>query len=121
MVISLALFAVASADVSELPAVIVKQSQDISPDGAYAYAYETDNGIYHAESGTPVVADARSAPVVITQGQYQYTAPDGTPISVKYIADQNGFQPQGDHIPAISPLIQRALEYIRAHPQPELP
>ncbi|XP_043597105.1 larval cuticle protein LCP-17-like [Bombus pyrosoma] len=116
VVISVAMLAMASADVAEHQPVIVKQSQDISPDGSYSYSYETDNGIYHSESGAPVVTDARSAPVVVTQGVYQYTSPDGTPIKVTYVADHNGFQPQGEHIPAISPLIQKALEYIRTHP-----
>ncbi|XP_012343897.1 larval cuticle protein LCP-17-like isoform X1 [Apis florea] len=120
VVISLTILAVASADVTQPPAVIVKQSQDISADGSYSFSYETDNGIYHSESGTPVVTNARSAPVVVTQGEYQYYAPNGAPIKVKYVADQNGFQPEGEHIPLISASIKRALEYIRTHPpQPE--
>lgn len=110
--------AAASADVLRQP-TILKQSQDISSDGSYSYSYETENGIYHSESGTPVATDARSAPVVVTSGQYQYTSPDGTPVRVAYVADHNGFQPQGEHIPAVPLLIQRALEYIRTHPQPE--
>ncbi|CAK9834239.1 Larval cuticle protein LCP-17 [Anthophora retusa] len=114
---SLALLAVASADVVvQPPPAVVKQSQDIAPDGSYSFSYETENGIYHAESGSLGATDARSEPATIVQGQYQYQAPDGTPISVSYVADHNGFQPQGEHIPPISPLIQRALEYIRAHP-----
>lgn len=28
------------------------------------------------------------------QGQFSYTAPDGTRISLTYVADENGFQPQ---------------------------
>ncbi|KAF3421745.1 hypothetical protein E2986_11189 [Frieseomelitta varia] len=110
--------AAASADVLR-PATILKQSQDISADGSYSYSYETENGIYHSENGAPVATDARSAPVIVTNGQYQYTSPDGTPVRVTYVADQNGFQPQGEHIPAVPLLIQRALEYIRTHPQPE--
>ncbi|KOC64259.1 Larval cuticle protein LCP-17 [Habropoda laboriosa] len=117
MAASLALLAMASADVAvHAPPAVVKQSQDIAADGTYSFSYETENGIYHAENGAPVATDARNAPAIVAQGQYQYQAPDGTPISVSYIADHNGFQPQGDHIPPISPLIQRALEYIRAHP-----
>lgn len=56
------------------------------------------------------------------QGSYQYTADDGTPISVSYIANENGFQPQGEHLPTpppIPPAIQRALDFIAANPQPE--
>ncbi|KAK1120083.1 hypothetical protein K0M31_012807 [Melipona bicolor] len=107
--------ATASADVLRQP-TILKQSQDISSDGSYSYSYETENGIYHSENGTPVATDARSASIIVTSGQYQYTSPDGTSVRVAYVADHNGFQPQGEHIPAIPLLIQRALEYIRTHP-----
>lgn len=35
----------------------------------------------------------------IVQGSYSYVAPDGTPISAQYYADDTGFHIQGDHIP----------------------
>ncbi|CAK9801802.1 Endocuticle structural glycoprotein SgAbd-1 [Anthophora plagiata] len=107
----------ASADVAvQPPLAILKQSQHTVPDGSYSFSYETENGIYQAESGSLGATDADSEPAIVVQGQYQYQTPDGTPISVSYVADHNGFQPQGEHIPPISPLIQRALEYIREHP-----
>lgn len=56
------------------------------------------------------------------QGSFQYTADDGTPISLTYIADENGFQPQGAHLPTpppIPPAIQRSLDFLAANPQPE--
>lgn len=32
------------------------------------------------------------------RGSYEYTAPDGTLISVSYIANENGFQPTGTRV-----------------------
>lgn len=52
-------------------------------------------------------------------GSYSYTANDGSKIQISYIANENGYQPTGEGIPAIPPAIQRALDWIAAHPQPE--
>jgi hypothetical protein len=38
--------------------------------------------------------------VIVKKGFYSYISPDGTPISVSYIADENGFRAKGDHIPS---------------------
>lgn len=63
-------------------------------------------------------------PALEAQGSFQYTAPDGTPIAVQYVANENGFQPQGEHLPTPPPIpeaILRALAYIEAHPPQEQP
>lgn len=46
-------------------------------------------------------------------GSFSYTAPDGTNIKLEYTADENGFQPVGDHLPTpppIPPEILKSLE-----------
>lgn len=47
-------------------------------------------------------------------------SPEGNLISLTYTADdENGFQPQGDHLPTpppIPPAIQKALDYILSLP-----
>lgn len=85
-------------------------------------SYETGNGIVAQEEGYLKNAGNPEAEAQEVQGSYQYTADDGTPISVTYLANENGFQPQGEHLPTpppIPPAIQRALDYIAANPQPE--
>lgn len=96
-------------------AQIVRQSSDSAPDGSYNYGYETSNGIYIEEQGYP-----KSPEILAAQGQYQYRSPEGQVIRVTYTADENGFQPQGDHLPTPPPIpaaIQRSLEYLATLPE----
>ncbi|KAJ8931381.1 hypothetical protein NQ314_015712 [Rhamnusium bicolor] len=47
------------------------------------------------------------------RGGFSYTAPDGQQIEIQYSADENGFQPQGAHLPTPPPIpeeIQKAIE-----------
>ncbi|CAG9786597.1 unnamed protein product [Diatraea saccharalis] len=126
----LAFVALAAADVSHLrnpdqDAQILKQEADVFPD-QYQYAYETSNGIAAQESGQLKNA-GREDEAISVQGSNQYTAPDGTPIQISYVADENGYQPQGAHLPTppapepIPDYILRSLEYIRTHPPKEEP
>lgn len=85
------------------------------------FSFETGNGIVAQEQGQLKNAGSDNEAEEV-QGSVQYTAPDGTPISLNYLANEDGFQPQGDHLPTPPPIpaaIQRALEWIAAHPEPE--
>lgn len=47
------------------------------------------------------------------QGGFSYTSPDGQQVHISYTADENGFVPQGSHIPTAPPIpeeIQRAIQ-----------
>jgi Insect cuticle protein len=84
-------------------------------------SYETANGIKAQETGTLKKASSPdTSDVIIADGSYSYTAPDGTLISLTYKADdEGGFQPVGDHLPTpppIPPAIQKALDYIASLP-----
>lgn len=37
--------------------------------------------------------------ILVQTGSYTYTDPEGNLITLRYVADENGFQPQGDHLP----------------------
>lgn len=89
---------------------IIRQELDISPDGTHSYLYETGDGIYEDQQGYPKGPELQAV-----QGQFQYVSPEGELIYLRYVADENGFQPQGSHLPTpppIPPAIQRSLEYI---------
>ncbi|KAJ4449555.1 hypothetical protein ANN_00957 [Periplaneta americana] len=85
-----------------------------------AIGYETANEIQAQEEGYVKNLGNPEQETQVAQGGYAYTAPDGTRISITYTADENGFVPQGSHLPTPPPIpeaIQRALEYIAAHPE----
>ncbi|CAH0699929.1 unnamed protein product [Spodoptera exigua] len=104
------------------PIPILKQESDINPDGSYQWAYETGNGIAANEKGALKNIGAEE-PALQVEGQFSYPSEDGGNIQLSYVANENGFQPQGAHLPTPHPIpeaIQRALAYLAtASPQPE--
>uniref|UniRef100_A0A0A1XJU5 Pupal cuticle protein Edg-78E n=1 Tax=Zeugodacus cucurbitae TaxID=28588 RepID=A0A0A1XJU5_ZEUCU len=88
-------------------------TNDLKEDGSYNYQFETSNGIAAQESGVGGH---------YATGSSQYYSPEGQLIQLTYTADENGFQPQGAHLPTPPPVpeaILKALEYIRTHPYQE--
>ncbi|XP_017785752.1 PREDICTED: endocuticle structural glycoprotein SgAbd-2-like [Nicrophorus vespilloides] len=117
-----AFIAVAFAAQSEEQVKIVSQHYEINADGSYKYDYETGNGISAQQEGSLKNAGNKETEAEEVKGSYQYTAPDGTPIKIQYVANEFGFQPKGDHLPTPPPVpaaILKALEYIRTHPEAE--
>ncbi|KAI8428876.1 hypothetical protein MSG28_007515 [Choristoneura fumiferana] len=105
------------------PIPIIRQEQVINPDGSYKWSYETGNGIAAEEQGYVKNLGVPEQEAQTAQGQFQYTAPDGQVIQLQYIADENGFQPQGAHLPTPPPIpaeIQKALDYLATLP-PQTP
>lgn len=128
-ILALALLATASAGpLSTEPVPILREDVDVGVDGTYHLAYETGNGIVAEEHGVLKNAGIPDAEAEEVAGSVAYTAPDGTPIQLSYVANENGFQPVGAHLPVapvddntpppIPPAILRALEWIAAHPEP---
>lgn len=102
-------------------AQIVKQVSDQKEDGSFSWQYETQNGIAAAETNLPK-AGPNGEIVNNVEGGYQYTAPDGTPIAIRYRANEDGFVAEGPSIPVAPPIpeeILRALAWNAAHPEEE--
>ncbi|KAJ8947815.1 hypothetical protein NQ314_008538 [Rhamnusium bicolor] len=81
-------------------------------------SYETGNGISANERGDLIGSGPDAG--IAAQGAYQYTSPEGVPVSIQYLADQNGFQPSGNVLPTPPPIpeaILRSLQYNEAHPE----
>nr|XP_018896528.1 PREDICTED: endocuticle structural glycoprotein SgAbd-2-like [Bemisia tabaci] len=77
---------------------IVEHTESRNPDGSFNLRYETANGIAQQEH-SEVTVDHRGQPSVRKTGSYGYTAPDGTPVSISYIADEHGFRVAGNPLP----------------------
>lgn len=63
----------------------------------YFFRYETSNGISQQESGQLQNAGQENESIAV-RGQFSYTL-DGVTYTVTYIADDQGFRPEGAHLP----------------------
>ena len=79
-------------------AQILKYDNDNIGLGSYKYDFETSDGIKTEEQGELKNAGSENEAISV-RGSYSYTGPDGQVYTVTYIADENGFQPQGAHLP----------------------
>ncbi|XP_063598380.1 cuticle protein AM1199-like [Penaeus indicus] len=87
---------------------ILRDDRQDDGDGNFNYAFEADNGINVAVIGTPGAAGQSNM-----EGSFSFVLPDGTIAEVRFIANENGFQPQSDLLPTPHPLPAHALEQIR--------
>ncbi|XP_059216450.1 larval cuticle protein 65Ab1-like [Stomoxys calcitrans] len=97
LIVFAALFAVALA-APRPDAEILKSDSDVGPEN-YNFAYATSDGVEHQSSGVlnNVGSDHESLAV---KGSYSWTdEKTGEKFTVTYVADENGFQPSGAHLP----------------------
>lgn len=92
-------------------AEILRYSSDVGTDN-YSYSFETDNGISAEENGVTTNG-------VQAQGGFSYTGDDGQTYSVTYTADENGYQPKGDHLPTPPPIPEAILKSLELNAKEE--
>jgi hypothetical protein len=85
-------------------AKIVDQVFAVDPDGVYGFNFETSNGIMTGEKGRG--GDDKA-------GSIQYTDNENNSYHLTYTANENGYQPVGDHIPRTPDSVLRTLYIIR--------
>ncbi|KAH8366116.1 hypothetical protein KR093_009204 [Drosophila rubida] len=96
-VCTLLFVALINANPADQVAEILRYENDnIGVDG-YKFEVETSDGTLIQANGE--LKELSDGPAIVARGQYTYTAPDGQQYTVSYVADENGFQPQGAHLP----------------------
>ncbi|XP_019876741.1 flexible cuticle protein 12-like [Aethina tumida] len=95
---ALAAVALAAPQGQDKDATIIKSElENIGTDG-FNWAYETSNGIAAQEQGQLNNAGTDNEAIAV-RGSFKFVGPDGVTYEVTYVADENGFQPQGAHLP----------------------
>lgn len=94
-----ALFAVALAvPVPDQHAEIVHQESEVLPEG-FKFLTETSDGTHHDASGELKLVDKEHGGVIV-HGSYSWVdEKTGEKFTVNYVADEEGFHPEGAHIP----------------------
>ncbi|XP_069188745.1 cuticle protein AM1159-like [Procambarus clarkii] len=91
---------------------ILEDERTNDNNGTFTVNVKTGNGITMSRSGSPSGTNGS----VVQTGEFSYTAPDGTPVTVKFVADENGFQPQSNMMPVAPafphPIAQFVLDQI---------
>jgi len=80
---------------ASLPAdSVLRQTSSRDGDGGYEYGFVTRDGLEVQQSGVVLPGGGLSV-----YGVYEYPDPvTGQVYRVQYVADENGFQPQGAHL-----------------------
>lgn len=120
-IVLLCLVAAALARPAEEPVPIVAQEMSVDPDGKFHWSYESADGTKQVQNGELRVLD-KDVTAEIHQGSFEYKGDDGQVYSITYTADENGYHPEGQHLPVAPPVpeaIARALAYLATAPPPK--
>ena len=99
LIVFVALFAVAMAR-PDKEVQILKQDSDVGPE-SFVTRTELDDKTVIESSGqlNNIGTDHES---IVIKGSFSYVGPDGVTYTVNYVADENGYQPQGAHLPVVA-------------------
>merc|ERR1712136_378791 len=114
MILLAVFLAVAAAAPQETKVILIKsQTQNHDTEKQeYSFSYETENGISVSESGVQKqIGDKPEEAGTVSQGKYSYPE-DSVTYTVTWVADENGFQAKGDHLPTPPPMPEHVVELL---------
>ncbi|XP_066996208.2 endocuticle structural glycoprotein SgAbd-8 isoform X2 [Anabrus simplex] len=78
---------------------VLSRTEHRDDSGQFSLSYTSGDGTTFSEQGVLApTADGKDY-VLVKNGAYSYTSPEGIPVAVKYTADTNGFHPESASIP----------------------
>ncbi|KAL7734147.1 hypothetical protein ACLKA6_011827 [Drosophila palustris] len=101
--VAIAAFALLAIAVNAAPpagqqeAHVVRFDSDVQPE-SYKFAVETSDGKSHQEEGQLKHVGTDHEAIAV-RGFYTYLGDDGQTYTINYVADENGYQPEGAHLP----------------------
>lgn len=102
--ILIVLFGIACAAPVKEQVALLQENFARDDHGQYSYNFLTGDGVARTEQGSLVPNKEGTGNVLVQKGGYRYLLPTGELVEVNYIADENGFQVTGSHLPTPPPL-----------------
>ncbi|XP_037929781.1 endocuticle structural protein SgAbd-6-like [Teleopsis dalmanni] len=75
----------------------IEYESDVGPDG-YKFSYKLSDGTIRTEEGVLKNVGTENESISVT-GSVTWVGPDGVTYTMTFVSDENGFQPEGAHIP----------------------
>lgn len=85
----------------EKPVQVLRQDYEVNSDGSFVNNYETEDGTIVQQRGLIKNLGDEEKQALEIRGSYQYVGDDGYVYKVNYVANEDGFQPEGDHLPGM--------------------
>merc|ERR1712083_283362 len=94
------------------PIAITKYGSVSDETGKYSYNFEGANGIKMSEEGEQKrIGNEPEEIGTVSRGSYSYEM-DGVTYTVNWVADKNGFQPTGAHLPVAPPMPEYVVKML---------
>merc|ERR1712126_176163 len=94
------------------PIAITKYGSVSDETGKYSYNFEAANSIKMSEEGEQkYFGDKEESYGSVSRGSYSYEL-EGVTYTINWVADENGFQPTGNHLPVAPPMPEYVVKML---------